>query len=108
MNAKAVAGMAAGVVVILLACLVIWSFSGYGEVSEKTYQFATAAYGASMARSPERIAKLEEMLGEQTFRDALSAPEIGWCENILDQANNGDWTRAAESARRIMEDQVNR
>ena len=81
MNGKSLAAFAAAIVAAVILVLV-WSTPHYGEVSEKAYQFATASYGACMARNPERVAKLEALLSNEDFRNELSNQEVVWCEDF--------------------------
>ena len=51
-------------VCIILLVVLIWIVNrGYGEVSPQTYEFSKALYGACQTRNPERLLKVEELLG---------------------------------------------
>ena len=90
---------------IVLAGGYWWMNSGYGEVSPKTYEFATALYGACQTQSEERLNRVEELLGS-TEGQALPSNEHRWLKAIIERARKGNWPSAAKQARRMMEDQV--
>ena len=51
------------VFVILIAGVLTFTLNrGYGKVSAGTYESAKAIYGACLAKSPERLAKVEQLI----------------------------------------------
>ena len=98
-----------GVGVALCLFLGTWYFltPKYGKVSHEAYQFATALYGASLAKSEDRIRTVENMLEKSSGEGAkVSDVERKWLLKIIEDAKNGAWERASRSARVMMEDQV--
>ncbi|MDB4778365.1 hypothetical protein OAG68_02805 [bacterium] len=80
---------------------------GYGKVSRRTYDMATAIYGACLARSENRVDKIQQLLSQDTAETSdMSIRERKWLNNIIQKAKNGNWESAAKAAKRIMEDQV--
>lgn len=100
---------ALGLLLLLLTVsgVSIWlAGRGYGEVSENAYQFATATYGACLAKSPDRLSQLESMLDQPEFISGLTDQEIRWLKKMVSTARADNWQRAAELARQMMEDQA--
>ncbi len=97
------------IVVIGLAVVAMGFFfnRGYGKVSPRTYECATALYGACLAKSEERIAKVEALFDEPDTEEIPSTERV-WLERIIEQAKRGEWKKASAAARRMMEDQVER
>lgn len=85
--------------------LVIAGCGGYGEVSKQTYDFATALYPACLAKSEERVEKVEALLDDETRTDQMSEEELGWIRDIVSQAKAGKWESAAAAAKRMLKDQ---
>jgi len=94
-------------IISLSAFVLFYLFSdrGPGKVSGTTYQAATALYGASMAKSSERIDAVSEFLDEQSSEE-VSQSEMDLLNRIVDLGRSGEWKKAASTARRIMEDQI--
>ena len=67
MSGKQVYFGLAGIGLAILFCWILF-LRGYGEVSQPTYDFALALYGACLAKSEARIDKIESALD--------SVPEI--------------------------------
>ena len=79
---------------------------GYGSVSDRAYEYSTATYSACLAKSTERLDRIEEMLSAEGTESTMEPHEVVWIEKIIDEARSGNWESAAKSARRMMEDQV--
>jgi hypothetical protein len=75
-------------------------------VSENAYQLATATCGACLAKSVDRLEWVEPLLADEDFASTMSVKEVRWFNSIFNNAPNDDWTRAAQSASQMMEDQV--
>lgn len=99
------------ILVGLLAVLGIGYFffsdPGYGKVSNTTYRAATALYSAALAKSAIRLDAVSDFLDEQPS-DAVPQHELVWLQEIIELGKNGEWDAAAHSAKRIMEDQIER
>lgn len=81
---------------------------GYPKVSDKTYDIAKALYVICNQRSADRLPKVTALVEESLKNEEIGADEARWLTDIVEQANNGEWTAAAKESRRIMEDQVGR
>ena len=92
-------------VVVLILGSFWWANRGYGTVSPQTYEFSKAIYGACLARSEQRLDKIEEMLAEPA-NDAIPAHERKWLEAIISNARAENWKTASEKARSMMEEQT--
>ena len=103
MNHKIIVGA-----VFLVAVIVICAsaFRGFGTISDNAYQLATATYGACMAQSVERLDRVQSMLDDEEFVSGMSKKEVRWFKSIFEQARNNQWQAAAQTAKRMMEDQV--
>ncbi len=97
------------VAVIAISGFLVWCFGnpGYGKVGDKTYQFATAIYGACLAKSQTRIETIEQLLqADRDGDDPISEVEEGWLKEIIDLAKNDQWDSGAAKAKMMMNDQV--
>lgn len=79
---------------------------GYGEVSPKTYEYATALYSICNLQDEARLKKFTEMLEEAKTNGELPEKEADWLLDIVDRAQAGSWEQAAQMARRMLADQV--
>ena len=103
MNSKS---LAISIVVILAALAFQFYPTGYGELSREAYDLALASYGACVARSEERIDKIETMLDASEFAEKLSPQETRWFRNLISQTRSDRWEQAEAISKRMMEDQV--
>ena len=104
-NGKLVLSMVA--VLLIGAVMVCWTSRGYGKVSPGAYEFSKAIIGACQAKSDDRVKAVEGLLAEDSdVVVKISNTERGWLESMISKAKDGDWKSAANSARRMMEDQV--
>lgn len=88
---------------LLLVCLV---GCGYGEVSPASYEYAKALYSACNRKSTESLGKIQEDLRRAEEAGDISSQEANWLEDIIRAAENEKWEAAMNSARRMMDDQV--
>lgn len=95
-------------VLILIACLfcVTLGCTGYGKVSDRTYELAKALYSICNAKDEQRLAKIRTMISDEKSGVAMTSREIDWLEDIVEQAAAGKWESAAAKARQLMEDQA--
>lgn len=104
---RLLAAVCAGGVCLMLAYYLGWFNPGYGKVSERAYEFSKAIYGACLNQSESHLAKVERLLADAT-PESLPDKERAWLKQIVDRARSGDWDVAAQHARRMMDDQVDR
>ena len=92
----------------LMILLVVLQFSGcgYGEVSPTTYEYAKALYSITNRQLSERLDAVSEQVAARHAAGEISGREAQWLEAIIDNARNERWQEAMESARQMMEDQV--
>ena len=96
-------------VMLIGTVIMVWTSQGYGKVSPRAYEVSTALYGACLAKSDARLESIENLLDEDADREdtpGVSENERRWLESMIRTARDGDWKSAANSARRMMEDQV--
>lgn len=96
------------VILVAAASIFLISNQGYGKVSRESYDMATAIYGACLAKSEIRLQKIEQLIhiNNRTAPDPMTDRERKWLKSIIQKAKNGNWESAANSARRMMEDQI--
>lgn len=109
-NAKGVNAIRKGLIAVTaISGILVWCFAspGYGKVGYKTYQFATAIYGACLAKSTSRIETVEHLLqADCEGEDPIIEVERRWLMEIMDQAKNDQWDSAATKAKKMMNDQL--
>ena len=95
-------------VVFLVTGIIYWCSSGYGKVSDDAYAVAKTLVGTCLAKSDERLEKVVSLLEGDGENEPLEITdrERQWLESMIQKARNGDWESAANSARQMMEDQV--
>jgi hypothetical protein len=94
-------------VALLVVVAIFFSMGrGYGKVSDRSYKYATALYSACLSESGERLEKISELIEKDTIEELIPSHELKWLTAIVEQAQNGDWKSAAQSSKRMMEDQV--
>ena len=81
---------------------------GYGELSERGYEFALAIASACNQRDAVRIERLVALLEDDDARRELDEAERGWLRAILVEATEGRWEQANRRARRLLERQLQR
>ena len=80
---------------------------GYGKVSDRAYKVATALYSACLCKSEARLEKVSQLIAnDESIDQPIPSHERAWLASIVEQAQEGDWAAAAQSSRRMMEDQV--
>ena len=95
-----------GVAVLLVLGGLFYFNRGYGEVSPKTYEYATALFSICNRKDEARLEKISEMINESVASEEVSETEAGWLLAIVDEAKSGEWESALEDSRNLMEDQV--
>ena len=79
---------------------------GYGEISPRGYEYATAMYSICNRKDFDRLQKLTAMVEESAESGEISDEEAGWLTGISDAAAEGDWQSATAESRRLLDDQV--
>ena len=91
----------------LVLCLAAFAgCGGYGEVSPKTYEYATALHSICSRKDPARLDKFTAMLANAEAAGEVPPREADWLRTIADTARGGDWDDARADARRMLADQV--
>lgn len=80
--------------------------SGYGEVSDKTYEIATAMYSVCNRQDAAKLASIDQLVQSVTADNSITFEEATMLREILAFAQAGDWQTATSEARRLMDDQV--
>ncbi|MDZ4657949.1 MAG: hypothetical protein SH868_10275 [Bythopirellula sp.] len=98
------------IVGILVLCLLAGYFlvgrRGYGEVSDKTYEIASAMYSVCNRQDATKLASIGELVKSAESESNVTTAEADFLREILQLAEQGDWAAATTEARRLMEDQV--
>jgi len=92
----------------LLIILVFQYGCGYPEVSPKTYEISKALYSVCNQKSTERLETVQTLIQSSLEKQEITDREADWLNGIIGQAQEGDWDRALQESRRIMEDQAGR
>ena len=98
--------LVAALSLVAVGAIWFWSSSGYGKISENAYELAVASYGACLAKSDQRIERIESMLSSDEFASSMTQQEIGWFQDLLADAKSERWDSAASVAKQMMQDQV--
>ena len=98
--------LATGLLVVTVG-IYLSSGRGYGKVSDRSYKVATALYGACLSKNEARLEKIGELIvDEEGVDEPIPSHERAWLTSIVERAQEGDWASAAQSSKRMMEDQV--
>ncbi len=94
--------------VFVVTGVIYWCSSGYGKVSGDAYEVAKALYSSCLSKSDERLDLVVELLEGEGDNEPLEITdrERRWLDSMIQKARSGDWETAANSARQMMEDQV--
>ena len=92
---------------LVIVGIYLSSGRGYGKVSDRSYKVATALYSACLSKSEARLEKVSQLIVDDEDTDQpIPSHERAWLTSIVEQAQGGDWAAAAQSSKRMMEDQV--
>lgn len=80
--------------------------NGYGEVSDKTYDIATAMYSVCNRQDTEKLTSIDQLVQTGVAESSITTDEATMLREILELAQAGDWKTATREARRLMTDQV--
>lgn len=93
---------------LLLLVAVCTIGCGYGEVSPTTYEIAKSLYSISNRKLSGHLDTAKDQIVTSCECGDVSAREAKWLKAIVADAERERWQRAMKSARRLMEDQVDR
>ena len=79
---------------------------GYGKISPKAYEHAKALYSICNRKDKQRLTRYATLLREARTQGEISPKEADWLDDIVQEAQAGEWEDAAAKARRMMTDQV--
>ncbi len=79
---------------------------GYPEVSDRTYEIATAIHGICNREQTENLPVAEKLVEDSLLDGSISEKEAGWLLRIIETARSGDWDAAESEAKRLMSDQT--
>ena len=96
----------AALAVLVLVAGYLWINRPYGEVSERSYQYATALFSACNQKEAARLHKISEMVGASVRTGEISQQEAGWLQAIIELGLSGSWDAASREVRQLMEDQL--
>lgn len=81
---------------------------GYGEVSPTAYEYAQSLYNISNRKLAGHLQVAKTQVSEASDSGDISAKEAKWLQAIIEDAEQERWKQAMKSARRLMEDQIER
>jgi len=93
---------------MLALAMLVPGCGGYGEVSPPAYEYAKALYSICNRRDSDRLDVLRKKVETSLQEQEITEQEAGWLNELIAQADSGQWKSAESEARRIMEDQVQR
>lgn len=96
------------IAITFLLCCVFVAGCGYGEVSPKSYEIAKSLYNISNRKLSDQLDKVKGHINQATENEEISSTEAKWLRAIAQKAERGDWKRAMQDARRMMEDQIDK
>ena len=87
---------------VLLGGLIVWWNSGYGKISEQSYDYALALISACNRQDESRVQKIAKEIGQRQ----LPEYDRRVIQQIVDTAMNDDWELAAARTRLLLKAQV--
>jgi len=96
----------AAILWLMLLLAFIPGCGGYGEVTPKAYQYATAIYSVTNRKAEGRLDELQKLIEASEVSEEITEAESDWLQAIVAEACEGNWEAASKQARAIMEDQV--
>lgn len=79
---------------------------GYGPVSKRGYEIATALHSAIARQDTEAIARIAEAIKRDSDGGQLAGDEAAWLGEIVAEASAEDWKEAERAARKLLQDQA--
>lgn len=97
----------AGVTVVLVAVGFTGYFmSGYREISPNAYQYARSLYTICNQRDSQRLEKIVTLMEADVRSQKISEQDRRYLMRLVQAAEAGDWQKAQESIRKLLEVQV--
>lgn len=93
-------------VFLLVEAVVVCGCGGAGSVGPRAYDLAQALNSACNLRNAARLEAIEAMIDDSLQQEEITAHEADCLSNIVDQAQDGEWQSAEQSARGILLEQV--
>lgn len=94
------------IVPLLVAASLLGGCGGYGEISPRAYEYATALYAICNRRDESRLDEFSTMLRDDLQAENITEEEADWLADIVGTARTGNWKEATTSARRMLADQI--
>ena len=79
---------------------------GPGPVGPRAFEHAQALYSVSNLQADDRVEMMAEKIDADLASGALTDHEANWLRGVVDDARDGDWKSAMQTARSIMKDQA--
>ena len=89
-----------------LAILATLGCAQYGPISRPAYDYATALYSVSNRKSADKLGGISLQIRKACEAGEISKDEAQWLDEIVQQAQEGEWETAATSSRTMMEEQA--
>jgi hypothetical protein len=93
--------------VLVLASLLllpaVFGCQQYGQVSDQSYQYASALLAICNLQNEERLEAVKAKIEDDS---ELSVDERQWLLQIVANAESGDWEQATNRVRQMMDEQV--
>jgi hypothetical protein len=84
-----------------------WINSGYGEVSRTGFEFAMSLMSVCNRQDKVRLETVISKIEESANHQKLPKKDAETLLKIASWANNGNWSKASASIRRLLDAQVN-
>lgn len=94
--------------VILLIFLGAVPGCGYGKISPKAYELATALHSIANRQDEKRLPIVADLVKTASEKKEISSQETGWLQDIISQCKNNNWSTATRMSRQMLKDQVSR
>ena len=95
----------------LLLCLCVCQCaligcSDYQGISPTAYQYAKALYGVTNRKRSEKLNEVNNLITSSEQEGTITSEEADWLLGVIDDARQGNWETAQQTARKMMRDQV--
>ena len=78
----------------------------YPEVSPLTYKYAKALVSITNRQASDQLDKISSQIAESVEQGEVNEQESQWLLAIIEDARAGNWEKASDQARKMMEDQL--
>ncbi|MFG0265923.1 MAG: hypothetical protein ACF8AM_12360 [Rhodopirellula sp. JB055] len=78
------------------------------ELDDQGYDASVALYRICNQKDMESLQKVAEQVAQWQTEGKISAQSYASVQQVIELANEGDWSQAGRECRRMMEDQVRR